>query len=695
MHESGREFPVESIRNIGVIAHIDAGKTTCSERFLFYSGKTHRIGDIDNGTTVLDYLDEERSRGITIVAAAASFEWAGRLVHLIDTPGHIDFTAEVERSLRVSDGAVVVFSGVEGVEAQSEKVWRQSDSYAVPKIAFVNKLDRLGASFKRVVSEIRSKFPAVVAAPFQIPAGVEASLRGVVDLVEMKLLSFEGEDGAQVVSSEIPQELAEEAKAARVEMLSTVSELSDSVAELYLSDKPVPKELFQSEARRLVVAGRLCPVFCGSAKRNIGIQPLLDAVCLYLPSPAERPPAKGLNPKSGEELQIPCDAKDFCGLVFKVVSGGSADLHYLRSYSGRLSVNDLVLNPRTGERVKVKRILRLFAKNVEPVESVGPGDIVGLLGPQTIATGDTLCAVNRPVSLERISFPEPVISMAIEPKSSKDKDRLDECLAILCREDPTLKVKTNESTGQRLLSGMGELHLEIKAHRLRDEFKLEARSGAPQVAFRETLRQACQVAGSFDRVLGEVQLFAEVEISLEPVPKLPSGLEVSLNLSGSSRGSVPHAWSASALETLSNALRTGGNLGYPLVDVKAVVTAIRGSSERTTEAAVAGAVLDGVRQAISQGTALLEPLMRLEIMSPEECVGEISGFLQSKRAVIHGMDSLPGARRLLCEVPLAEMFGLGKSLPKISGGRASFSMEPCGYQEISPERLQRSNGGFS
>ncbi len=691
MPESSRDFPLESIRNIGIIAHIDAGKTTCSERFLFHSGKIHRIGDIDNGTTVLDYLDEERARGITIVAAAASFEWAGRLVHLIDTPGHIDFTAEVERSLRVADGAVVVFSGVEGVEAQSEKVWRQSDSYAVPKIAFVNKLDRLGTSFQRVLSEIRAKFPGVKAAPFQIPAGSESALSGVVDLVSMKLLRFEGSDGEKVLEAEIPEELAADAKAARDEMLSSVSELSDAVADLYLSDKPVSRELFVQEARRLVIAGRLCPVLCGSAKRNIGMQPLLDAVCLYLPSPADRPPTKGVNPKSGEELDVAYDAKDFCGLVFKVVPGGSADLHYLRSYSGRLAVGDAVLNPRTGERVKVKRILRLFAKNVEPVDSIGPGDIVGLMGPQSIATGDTLCAVNRPVALERIKFPEPVISVAVEPKSSKDKDRLDECLAILCREDPTLKVKIHEATGQRLLSGMGELHLEVKAHRIRDEFKLEARCGAPQVAFRETLSEPCELTGIFDKVLGEATLFAEVDFSLEPVPKLERGLDVSLSL----KGSIPHAWRLSAGETLLNALRTGGNWGYPLVDIKAVVTDIRGDPERTTEASVAGAVLDGVRQAIAKGTVLLEPLMRLEIVSPEDCVGEVSGFLQSKRAVIHGMDSIPGARRLLCEVPLSEMFGLGKSLPKLSAGRASFSMEPCGYQRISPEQLQRCNGAGS
>lgn len=689
--QSHSKVPLGQIRNIGIIAHIDAGKTTTTERFLYHSGATHRIGDVDSGTTIMDYLDEERERGITIVAAAASFHWNGKLLHLIDTPGHIDFTAEVERSLRVTDGAVVIFSGVEGVEAQSEKVWRQSDSYAVPKIAFVNKLDRLGASFDRVLSEIKRKFPSVKATPFQIPTGSESSLSGVIDLIEMRHLRFSGDDGATVEAACIPEEFAEAAKAARDEMLSAVAELSDSVANLYLSDAPVPPELLKSEARCLVIANRLCPVLCGSSKRNIGVQPLLDAVCLYLPSPEDRRVIKGSNPKTGEEIEVDAEGKDFCGLVFKVVAGGSADVHYMRTYSGRLAANDSVFNPRTGEKVRVKRILRLFAKNVEQIDSVGSGDIVGLMGLQNVGTGDTLCAVNRPVALEDIKFPEPVISIAIEPKSSKDKERLDSCLEMLCREDPTLRLQLHEATGQRLLSGMGELHLEIKTKRLHDEFKLDARCGAPQVAFRETIRQPCAVTGVFDRVVGETQLYAEVDFALDPVPKLEKGIEVSSRLGGGKGPGLPRAWAVSAEDTLNNALRTGGNWGYALIYIRASITAIRGSAEKTTEAAVAGAVLDGVRKAISLGTSLLEPIMRLEILSPDECLGEISGFLQSKRAVIHGLESLPGVKKLSCEVPLAEMFGFSKSLPKLSGGRASFSMEPCGYQEISPEDLRRAS----
>ncbi|HBC86506.1 MAG TPA: elongation factor G [Lentisphaeria bacterium] len=683
---------LDLIRNIGIIAHIDAGKTTVTERILYYSGKTHKLGEVDSGNTVMDYLEEERERGITIVAAAASFEWkksaAPNLIHLIDTPGHIDFTAEVERSLRVIDGAVVIFSGVEGVEAQSEKVWRQSAKYNVPKIAFINKLDRSGASFRRVLEEIRSKFSSVKVSAFQIPVGSEMDLKGVIDLIQMKSISFQGEDGSNVVYGIIPDEYVSEAESAREEMLSCIADLSDAVAEFYLSEEEVPQDILKAEIRKLVISNKIVPVLTGSAKRNIGIQPILDAICDYFPSPNDRDLHPGISPKTGEHVEIRDTDPAFCGLVFKLIASGSADLLYMRTYSGRLKVNDTLVNTRTNEKVRIKRILRLYAKNVEAVEEIGPGDIIGLIGPSNTFTGDTLCAVNRIVLLEKIVFPDPVISIAVEPKSTKDKDRLNATLEMLCREDPTLSVKKNEATGQNLISGMGELHLEITCNRIRNDYHLEARFGVPQVAFRETLKAETEVTGIFNRTIGEKEYYAEVKIRLTPVPRLEKGIEV-IN-SVKNRNSLPNAWINSAVETLNNGLRTGGNWGYSLIYIRGELLEITGLPDKTIESSVAGAVLEALQLAIRQtGTILLEPIVKVDILSPEAVIGEITGYLQARRAVIHKIDSLPDSKHLSSEVPLSEMFGFSKALPKLSGGRAAFSMEPCGYQEISSQDLDR------
>ncbi len=683
---------LDSIRNISIIAHIDAGKTTLTERILYYSGKSHRIGEVDDGNTVMDYLDEERTRGITIVAAAASLNWKNgeitNLIHLIDTPGHIDFTAEVERSLRVIDGAVVIFSGVEGVEAQSEKVWRQSNRYNVPKIAFINKLDRSGASFKRVLAEIKGKFSAVAIAPLQFPMGCESDLKGVIDLIKMKAAVFEGEDGANVVLKDIPDEFKEESKSARDEMLTAIAEHSDLIAELYLSEKEISEDILKCEIRKLVMSNKLIPVLTGSAKKNIGVQPVIDAVCDYLPSPNDRYSHPGINPNTGKHMEIKDTDQAFCGLVFKLIASGSADLLYIRTYSGRLKLNDTLLNTRTNEKVRIKRLLRLYAKNVESVDEVGPGDIIGLIGPANTFTGDTLCAVNRPVLLEKIVFPEPVISIAVEPKSTKDKDRLNMTLDLLCREDPTLTVRKNDATGQNLISGMGELHLEVNCHRIKNDFHLEARFGRPQVAFRETLKSEIEITGLFNRTIGEKEYYAEVKIRLTPVPRLEKGIEVSTEIKN--KNLIPNSWVASSLETLDNGLRTGGNWGYPLIYIRGEILEIKGLPDKTIDSSVAGAVLDGLQQAIRKiGTTLLEPIVKVDILSPENNIGEINGYLQARRAVIHGIESLPDIKHLSAEVPLSEMFGFSKALPKLSGGRAAFSMEPCGYQEISAQDLER------
>lgn len=682
---------INSIRNIGIIAHIDAGKTTTTERFLFYSGKTHRIGEIDSGNTVMDYLSEERERGITIVAAAAEFDWTtgGKTgtIHLIDTPGHIDFTAEVERSLRVIDGAVVIFSGVEGVEAQSEKVWHQSDHYKVPKIAFINKLDRLGASFDRVGKEISEKFTDIKSSALQLPIGTESDFTGIIDLIEMKALFFEGDDGTEVREAEIPQELKDIANSAREELLLTISDFSDEIAELYLEEQEINRELLNSEIRRLVLSNQLVPLFAGSAKKNIGIQPLLDAINEYLPSPKDKNTYPGISPKTDESVEIHVDDNDFCGVVFKIVAGESADLLYLRIYSGKLHLNDTLYNPRTHEKVRIKRLLRLYSKNIEAVDDAFPGDIVGLIGPSNVITGDTLCAVNRPILLEKITFPEPVISMAVEPKSNKDRDRLNSTLELLCREDPTLNLRTHEATGQRLLSGMGELHLEINSHRISNEFNLEARFGIPQVAFRETIKKPITITGTLSKTIGDQELYAQVEIFMEPVQKLESGIEIKSKIRKSTL--IPQSWIESAEKALLDGLKTGGNWGYPLIYIRGTIKNIDGDSVKTTENAVVGAVLDALHNAILKGTLILEPLVRLDVIAPESAIGEITGYIQAKRAVIHGIHNVSASKHLTCEVPLAEMFGFSKALPKLSGGRAAFSMEPCGYQEISIEDLER------
>ncbi len=672
-----------NIRNIGIIAHIDAGKTTVSERFLYLSGKSYKIGNIDEGNTIMDYLDEERKRGITIVAAAASFNWKkdneDALIHLIDTPGHIDFTAEVERSIRVCDGAVVIFSGVEGVEAQSEKVWHQSDKYNLAKIAFINKLDRLGANFSRVVDEIKSKFSTHTIIPFHLPIGIESDFSGIVDLVNMNEIKFSGENGENVTHNDIPDNLKDIANSARDELIAELAEMSEDIAELYLNEKEIPIELLKSVVKENVINGTLCPIFAGSAKMNVGVQPLLNAIVDYLPTPNECKNFSAINPKTHKIENLDISNPNFYGLVFKIVASGSADLLYLRTYSGKLSVNDTLLNPRTNEKVRVKRILRLYSKNVEAIDDASLGDIVGIIGPHNIVTGDTLCAINKPMILEKIEFPEPVISFAIEPKSIKDKDKLESSLKLLCREDPTLHIKEDPNTGQRILSGMGELHLEINAERLLSEFNVEAKFGSPQVAFREIIKEESTITGIFDTTIGDKELFAEVDIQFIPIHKLKTGLEV---LSEVKNKDVSKTWLNSALNTLNNALKTGGNLGYPLIYIRAILKDIRISSHKTTEGAIGGAIMDAVNKVVLKGTVLMEPLMNLNINAPEEVIGEITGYIQPKRAIIHKIETVQGSKHLVCEVPMAEMFGFSKALPKLSGGRASFSMEPCGYQEL-------------
>ena len=639
----------------------------------------------------MDFLPEERARGITIVAAAASLPWEDSLIHLIDTPGHIDFTAEVERSLRVIDGAVVIFSGVEGVEAQSEKVWRQADHYSVAKIAFINKLDRIGASFPRTVEQINETFGNCAIA-VQCPVGIEDEFSAVVDLVTFELLRFSGDGNHVVERLPVPGDLVEEMSVERENLLERLADECDDFAMVYLEGEEIPQDLLKRTIRELVLTNRLVPVFCGSAKKSIGVQPLMDAAIAYLPSPSDRKdiPATDLR-KNVEKLLQPDSTTPFAGLIFKVVANPSADLFYIRTYSGTLRANSMLLNTRTGEKVRVKQILRVYAKNCESVDKVGPGDIVGVIGPRNCGTGDTLCEPRHQVAFEKITFPEPVISVAVEPRYSKDKDRLDDLLEMICREDPTLHRNQDEETGQRILSGMGELHLEISLKRLINDLNLEAKAGEPRVAYRETLKAATLQRSTFQKTLGENELFAEVEIGFRPIARSEEMFTVSNALRNVS--AFPKDLVAAAERALNEGLRTGGNHGYPLIYLAAELKELIVHPERTTEGAVVGAVLMAIDDAIrAVGTTLLEPLMHLEILAPDDTVGEISMYLQPRRAIIHSMATVGDAKRISCEVPLAEMFGFGKALPKLSGGRATFSMEPCGYQGIPNDAAERMFG---
>ncbi len=681
---------LDNMRNIGIIAHIDAGKTTITEGMLYFSGCTHRFGNIDEGTTVMDYLAEERQRGITIVAAAATIPWQDCLLHLIDTPGHIDFTAEVERSLRVIDGAVVIFSGVEGVEAQSEKVWRQADTYSVPKIAFINKLDRIGASFQRVLDEINRKFGGALA--LQEPVGIEDQFNSVVDLLTFQLLEFGGPDHDQVERKPVPDELRERMLQKREELIESLADESDELAVAYLEGDEIPVEKLRSVIRDLTLRNRIVPVFAGSAKKQIGVQPLMDAAIEYLPSPADCDVIPAVKVKTEEPVDVrAAEEEPFAGFIFKLVADPSADLLYMRTYSGTLKQNATLINARTGDKVRAKQILRLYAKNTQTLEQVGPGDIVGVIGPKGCGTGDTLCETRRVVSFERITFPEPVISIAVEPRYSRDRDKLAESLELLCREDPTLSQSEDEDTGQLLLSGMGELHLEINLKRLRDEFKTEARTGQPRVAYRETLKTATSEHVVFARTIGENELYAEAEVAFSPLKRGEDLFKVEHSLRNENE--IPKAFVQAAVRALSDGLRTGGNHGYPLIYLQAELKSLIVSSEKTTEGAVVGAVLSTIDQAIRHvGTRVLEPLMHLEIITTDETVGEVTMYLQPRRAVIHEMTSAGQIKRISCEVPLAEMFGFSKALPKLTGGRASFTMEPCGYQELPAEIAQKMFG---
>lgn len=698
------------LRNIGIIAHIDAGKTTVTERMLYVSGSKHRAGEVDRGTTTTDDDAEEAERGITIYSACVAFEWKDTSINLIDTPGHVDFTAEVERSLRVLDGAVIVFSAREGVEAQSETVWRQANKYNVARIAFINKLDREGADFEAVFNEIRERLDAKPLA-LQIPVGlgpahVDNPFRGVIDLIEEKVLTFpEGKEGREVIVSDLSEDLADNAALWREEMIGELSNYSDELMELALAEEPIPAKLIRKVLRDATVQQLIQPVLCGSALHGVGVQPLLDAVAAYLPNPLEKPAVEGVDPtakakKGGKrkadnegEEELPTvsrkpDPKEpFCGLVFKILPYKTGDLSWVRIYSGTLKGNSRVLNPGKDKKENVAQIWQIHAsKKEEQLDSAQAGDIVGVIGLRESVTGDTLCDTRGPILLESIEFPETVISMAIEPESTADKKKLSDCLEMLRKQDPTFTANENEETGQTLISGMGELHLEVIQHRLERDFKLNVKVHNPRVSYRETIKNAVEVEGECNRLINGVQHTAKVKLSVEPFDTRGGGVMIGNSLDHG----LPPEMLAVVLEELETAGQGGGTLGFPLMRVKAKLLSGEMHETDSTDVAfrtAANLALDkGLREA---GTVLLEPIMNLEISTPDEHVGDLVGDLQQRRAIIHQTQNRGNLTVLHAEAPLAELFGYSSAMRSLSQGRAGCSMEPSNYAPAPDEVLKK------
>ncbi len=683
---------LDQLRNIGVIAHIDAGKTTVTERMLFYSHASHRIGRVDDGTTVTDYLAEEQERGITIVSACVTFPWNGKTLNLIDTPGHVDFTAEVERSLRVLDGAVVVFSAREGVEAQSETVWRQADKYHVPRLAFINKMDREGADYYATLDEIKKRLECKPV-PVSLPVGsgpphVDGAFRGIIDLIEMKMLTFPGDkDGTEIVAGEIPGDMVEDAEMWRTNLLDELSMFSDDLIELLMAEEPIPPETIRQVMREAAIHDMVVPVLCGSALDGIGIQPLLDAVTYWLPSPKDIPPVEGTDLKDPEKtLHRKADPKEpFSGLLFKIQADKHGDLHYVRIYSGTLKANSRVLNAGKNEKENVPQIWRLQAGRREQIATAEAGDIVGIIGLRHSITGDTLCDAKAPVLLESIVFPETVISMAIEPESSEDRKKLSAVLDMMRRQDPTFRAKESEDTGQTLISGMGELHLEFITHQLLREHKLNVRVHNPRVSYRETIERAVEVTGQCHRTVGGQRLFAELKIRMEPFQEGETPVSV-LSRCGDS---LPGEFLTAAVEVLTGEGEGGGMLGFPLMNVKITVLGGEVHETESNEMAFRMAAADAFRKALAEaGIVLLEPIMRLEVTTPEEHLGDFVSDLQQRRAVITRTHSRGRNTVIDAEAPLANLFGFANAMRGLSQGRATCSMEPFSYGPAPPDVLQ-------
>jgi len=683
---------LEQIRNIGIIAHIDAGKTTMTERMLFVSGAKHRAGDVDKGTTTTDDDTEEQERGITIYSACVTFDWRDVHVNLLDTPGHVDFTAEVERCLRVLDGAVVVFSAREGVEAQSETVWRQADRYHVPRIAFINKLDREGANFQGVFDEMATRLqanPVAIQIPIgEGPAHFDNAFRGVIDLVGMKMLTFEE---TKVVRAGIPEELRDEAEMWRDVMLDKLYSYSDKLMELALQEEPIPESLLKRVIRDATLHMQIQPVLCGSALHFMGVPPLLDAVGDYLPSPADMPPVEGIGvDKKGAEqklLRKPNADEPFCGIVFKVLPAKTGDLSWVRIYSGQLKSNSRALNPGKDKKENIAQLWQLHAtKKEQQLELASAGDIVGIIGLRHTITGDTLCDTKSPILLESIDFPETVMSMAIEPESTTERKKLEETLALLLRQDPTLRVQTGE-TGQTLISGMGELHLEIIKNRLLRDFSLKVKFHKPQVSYRETIAKTVEVTGACDRMIAGQQLFARVTLKMAPIEAEGAGVIV---LSQCPPDALPGEIVELLIEEL-NAHGEGGGLiaGYPLTKLRVTVLGGDAGEDAPNPLAFKMAVSDAFSKGLEQGgRVLLEPIMKVDILTPDDYVGDFVGDLQQRRAVIAKTENRGRLTAIEAHVPLGELFGYSSAMRSLSQGRAGCSMAPLEYAPAPPDVMR-------
>src|ERR687885_713242 len=681
-----RQTPLSKTRNIGIMAHIDAGKTTTTERILFYTGRSYKIGEVHEGTAVMDWMEQERERGITITAAATTCEWQDHRVNIIDTPGHVDFTVEVERSLRVLDGGVVVFDAVAGVEPQSETVWRQADKYRVPRICFVNKMDRMGANFERTVQMIRDRLGAKPV-PIQLPIGSEDNFRGLIDLMGNQAVLYMDDMGKDQKIAEIPADMAARAEQARAEMIEAIAETDDELTLLYLEGEEISVDELKAALRRATIANQLVPVLCGSALKNKGVQRMLDAVVDYLPSPLDIPPVQGILPgqsADGEDVELITretnDTAPFAGLVFKIVADPFVGkLAYFRVYSGKLEAGSYLLNATKNTKERVGRLLQMHANHREDIKEVYAGDIAAMVGPKQTFTGDTICDPNGPVLLETIKFPEPVISVAIEPKTKADQDKMGLALARLAEEDPTFRLRTDQETGQTIIAGMGELHLEVIVDRMMREYKVDANVGKPQVAYRESITQPSDIDSKFVRQTGGKGQYGHVRVKFEPLGE-GSGFEFVNGIVG---GVIPREYIPAVEQGIREAMDTGVLAGYPVVDIKA--TLYDGSfhevdsSEMAFKIAASMALKDGVRKGRPQ---LLEPIMRVEVTMPEEYLGSVLGDLNARRGRVEGMEALGNTQVVRAFVPLSNMFGYATDLRSSTQGRATYSMEFDHYEAL-------------